>query len=148
MSNTKENGTNIESLKIMELSAPNLQSNLLTLKEISELEFNWNGYEGLPFTQTLINKVKNLLPLLSIQPFIFPTGRNSLQFEYHYIAFNDSFDKKDEDHYLEFEIYENKMCYLEVHNKNYSNAISQIYESYDANTINQLIEEFKENCKK
>lgn len=130
------------------LSSPTLQENLLTLKVISELGFDWNGYKALPFTGTLISKAETILPLLSTQPFIFPTGRNSLQFEYHYIVFSDSSEKKDEDHYLEFEVYEDKLCYLEVHNKNYSNAISQVYESYDAALLNNLIKEFERNCKK
>lgn len=130
------------------LSSPTLQENLLTLKAISELKFNWNGYEALPFTKTLIDKVEAILPSLSTQPFIFPTGRNSLQFEYHYVIFADSPDKKDEDHYLEFEVYEDKLCYLEVHNRNYSNAISQLYEYYDVTLLNNLLAEFKENCKK
>lgn len=130
------------------LSSPTLQENLLILKVISEWGFDWNGYKALPFTETLISKAETILPLLSTQPLIFPTGRNSLQFEYHYVIFSDSPDKKDENHYLEFEIYEDKLCYLEVHNKNYSNAISQLYEYYDATLLNNLLAEFKENCKK
>lgn len=74
-----------------------LSSNLTLLEGFKHLKDNWNGYGAGKFHKAFIEKVKELLLTLERAPKIFPTGRNSIQFE---------FKKKNGD-YIEYEIYEN-----------------------------------------
>lgn len=83
-----------------------LDSNKEKLNNFRNLEYNWNYADALPFTKTLIDKVENLLEHLTVQPKIFPTGRQSIQFEY----------EKSNGDYLEFEIFEDIVVYLLIKN--------------------------------
>ena len=71
------------------------------------LENNWNGYDAPKIDESIISKAKEIIRNISLVPDIFPTGRNSIQFE---------FEKKNGD-YLEFEIYKNKISCLCIMNK-------------------------------
>lgn len=73
------------------------EKNLYILDEISNLNYNWNNNKAEAFSSKLINKVKNIIKQLSIQPDIFPTACESIQLEY----VNERGD------YLEYEIFEN-----------------------------------------
>lgn len=76
-----------------------------TLREIEQLEKNWNENQADPISSEVVKKVRNTLPLLDKQPEIFPTACNSIQIEY---------EKENED-YLEFEIFEDTVkCYREI----------------------------------
>lgn len=75
--------------------------NIRKLKEISELEYNWNGNSAAPFSSLLIGNSFNIINTIIRQPDLFPTARNSIQIEY----------EKADGSYLEFEIFEN---YVEV----------------------------------
>lgn len=77
-----------------------LISNLKKLKDISALEYNWNGNDAVPFSKALIDKTSSLLMELDVQPEIFPTADNSIQFEF----------EGDNDSYLEFQIYESSIA--------------------------------------
>jgi hypothetical protein len=79
-----------------------LDSNKEKLNNFRSLEFNWNYADAFPFTKTLIDKVESILEHLTVQPKIFPTGRQSIQFEY----------EKSNGDYLEFEIFEDLVNYL------------------------------------
>lgn len=61
-----------------------LSKNLEKIQEIANLKENWNGNEASPFPVQLINRVKNLIYGLNIQPEIFPTACNSIQLEYSF----------------------------------------------------------------
>lgn len=74
-----------------------LEQSLAQIAEIEELENNWNGNGASAFTSTIIQKVRELVIGLVVQPTILPTGRASIQLEY---------ENEDGD-YLEFEIFEN-----------------------------------------
>ena len=73
------------------------------LNDIAKLEDNWNGYGANQFKPELINRAKTLLKLLSNLPEVFCTGRDSIQFEW-----------EDENHYLELEIFEDKITVFET----------------------------------
>lgn len=47
------------------------------------LEDNWNGYGGQRIPEAVIEKVNHLLPNLEFQPQIFPTGRGTIQLDFH-----------------------------------------------------------------
>jgi len=63
------------------------------------LQQGWNGYNGRSFSTSVIERAKRIVLSLERQPYIFPTGRNSVQIEY----------RKPNRDYLEFEIYSNKI---------------------------------------
>ena len=89
-----------------------LTSNLERLEDISQLTSDWNGYGARPFTHTIIAGVRKIIPYLSEQPKIFPTGRNSIQLEYHL----------PDESYLEFEFFEDKVLAMQVSGTDYDNA--------------------------
>jgi hypothetical protein len=105
-----------------------LRQNLSALIEIGNLEENWNQYGAKRFNQNLIYKCMNIITEteLKYQPEIFPTGRQSIQFEY----------EPDENHYLEIEIFDSKIkLYKRINSKsiseddiNLQTAINQINE--------------------
>lgn len=72
----------------------NKENNLRKLDEIKQLNDNWDGENSKSFSTSLIQKVRNILMCLNVQPELFPTGCETIQLEYD--GENDS--------YLEFEI--------------------------------------------
>ena len=68
--------------------------NYRRLQEISQLAEGWDGYSAQPIPQEVISRTKELLMLLPGGAKIFPTGRSTVQIEYH----------KDVDNYFELEI--------------------------------------------
>ena len=78
---------------------------LLRIIEIEKLQNNWNGNGAESFSKAILATAKSIILQLSVQPHIFPTARDSIQFEYEN-ALGD---------YLEFELFENdqlKMFYF------------------------------------
>ena len=75
-----------------------LIDNLARLNSFKNLKKGWNGYDAEPLSEKLINRVISIVRILPIQPEIFPTGRESIQLEYH-----------NGENYLEFEIYEDSI---------------------------------------
>ena len=59
-----------------------LISNLAKLAQIRMLDDNWNGYGAKPIPQVVIQLAGKILMQLKHQPFLAPTGRDSIQFEY------------------------------------------------------------------
>jgi len=87
-----------------------LRKNVDILIEIGQLEDNWNQYGAKKFNQNLIYKCIKIINEtdLQYQPEIFPTGRESIQFEY----------EPDDDHYLEIEIFEDRIkLYIRIDSK-------------------------------
>lgn len=78
-----------------------LKNNIDLLSEIGQLQDNWNQYGSEKFKQELVFKcIKIIIHTdLIYQPEIFPTARQSIQFEY----------EPDDNHYLEIEIFEDKI---------------------------------------
>ena len=75
-----------------------LQSNMNKLNSFRDLPDNWNCIGGEKIDSDIIDTSLSIIPLLSHQPYIFPTGRNSVQFEY----------EKTKGDYLKFEIFKDK----------------------------------------
>lgn len=73
------------------------EENKQQIKDISSLEDNWNGYGAKQFSNTIISSAEKIIDILTWQPEVFPTGRESIQFEY----------EKDNGDYLELELFEN-----------------------------------------
>ncbi len=75
--------------------------NLRILESFKTLKNNWDGYNAPEIDFYLIEKCKEIISsyTLHTQPDIFPTGRNSIQFEY----------ESDNGKYLEIEIYLDKL---------------------------------------
>lgn len=69
--------------------------NVQKLEDIGKLPDNWNGYGARKFTPSLINKCQEIAKSLPVETTIYPTGRQSIQFQY---------DKNGD--YLELEVYE------------------------------------------
>ncbi|MFH6603444.1 hypothetical protein ACEZ3G_08145 [Maribacter algicola] len=59
-----------------------LVENLKKLENFKNLPDNWNGYGGLGFEENFLDSIKEIIKDTSYQPEIFPTGRNSIQFEF------------------------------------------------------------------
>ena len=105
-----------------------LLKSIVTLKDVSELEENWNGYGGHPISSSIIKFALHMLLILDVQPNIFPTGRRSLQFEY----------RKTDNSYLEFEIFEDKVKMLMIPNNDFGKAEMQTLD-FEDHTLEQFI---------
>ena len=70
------------------------EANYKRMQEISRLKYGWDGNKARPIPVSVINRTKDLLKLLPDGAKVFPTGRSSVQIEYH----------KDADNYFEIEI--------------------------------------------
>ena len=105
-----------------------LDKNILKVESFRNLTAGWNGSEVLPFKNSLLLSILHLLPNLKFQPKIFPTGRQSIQFEY----------EKPNGDYLEFEIFENTVMYLSVVND--TEIEKEI--KFDVGIFNELIDAF------
>lgn len=103
-----------------------------TLKLIAELRGNWNGNGASSFSNNLLQKVRGILELLSAEPFISPTGCDSIQMEY----------EKESGEYLEFEISETEIQYFAI--DKYANETEETWNLNSAgiNRMQQLVVEF------
>lgn len=84
--------------------SPKLQENLDLIGKFKSFENNWNGYDVLKFSKSVIDNARSALYFLDRQPDVFPTGRNSIQFEY----------EKENGDYLEFEIFEDSIVAFQI----------------------------------
>ena len=58
------------------------EDNLRKLQSIRALRDNWNGNGAPALSESVINKAEELIKALPIQPEVFPTALNTVQFEY------------------------------------------------------------------
>lgn len=69
-----------------------------TIKGFIALEYNWNGYEAVPFSDKVISRALMVAKVFEGTGFqVFPTGRNSIQFE-----------KEVDGSYVEIEVFEDR----------------------------------------
>ena len=73
-----------------------LEANLRVMNEIAGLKDGWNGNGADAFSSELTNRCSGILRRLEVQPDVFPTGEDSIQFEW----------EKDDGSYLEMEVFE------------------------------------------
>lgn len=72
-----------------------LATSFLRLREIEALKDNWNGNGAPSFSHSQVETLRGIVKQLSKQPFISPTAKGSIQFEY----------EDEEGNYLEFELF-------------------------------------------
>ena len=71
------------------------EKNLETIKAISKLEKNWNFYGADAFPGSFVRWVRIVLMNIDIQPQVYPTAANSVQFEF----------EREDGAYLQFELH-------------------------------------------
>ena len=72
------------------------KDNEIRMVEIAKLENNWNGYDAKAISEGVIERTNRILHNIIVQPKIFPTANDSIQFEFY--------DRADLSKYLEFDI--------------------------------------------
>ena len=105
----------------------NLSWNLTKLHDYSDLEDNWDCDGAKAFSKELIDLARGKIILLDTQPKVFPTMRESIQFEY---------EKEDGD-YLEFEIYEDRIEVFRIideHEEEFKLSVDE--------NLNKIVNEF------
>lgn len=102
------------------------------LNEIGNLPYDWNGYGAGPFSPALIDKCEKIVNGLSHQPEIYPTGRQSIQFQY----------QLEDRSYLEFEIFENKTMSLWVPKRIYADAVEREIIDSEEECIKEMVDHF------
>ncbi len=70
------------------------EDNYKRMQEIARLEKGWDGRNARPIPKSVMTRTIDLLAILPGGAKIFPTGRSSVQIEYH----------QDDDNYLELEV--------------------------------------------
>jgi hypothetical protein len=96
-----------EEIDKIKKSLKNIEKNIRNrekLHDYSLFEENWDSYGAKPFSTKLLNLAWEKIRELEIQPEVFPTMRESIQFEY---------EKENKD-YLEFEIYEDRIEVFQI----------------------------------
>lgn len=79
-----------------------LNKNYQVLDEIASLKRDWNGNGANAFSEALVSKCRKILNGLRVQPDIFPTAQDSIQFEWN----------RTQGDYLEIELFEDGSCQL------------------------------------
>lgn len=105
------------------------QKNINTILSFKKFASNWNGNGAEPFSENIIQRAFDFInsPELKFQPNVFPTARQSIQFEY----------EKSNGDYLEIEIFEDKYsAYSEIDNRETE------YASISFNESIKLVNEF------
>lgn len=123
---------NLGGASMVSCTNSNVYNNLRKLNNIELFKENWNGYNAKPFSDSLIKKCKEIVLKIpdDLQPSIFPTGRSSIQMQYE-LADNS---------YLEFEIFLDKIVFLEVPKREYSKANEGIINSYEQ--MEKMVKQF------
>ena len=104
--------------------------NLNKLDEIATLQDDWDNNGAKAFSEKLIDKAKNLIEYLAIQPEVFPTSCDTLQLEY---------DKMDGSH-LEIEFGESQNAEMFLLSGDGKTKLETI--PSDIETINKVVMDF------
>lgn len=102
-----------------------LRDSIKKMEQIEYMSYNWNGNGAQPLSREVIQYGKEILNILSIQPEIFPTATNSIQFEYD----------KDNGDYLEFNIYDDRIDIFQITDKIEHNSTLNIYQKDDLQKV-------------
>ena len=109
-----------------------IQQNLNIIKNIQNFKENWNGYDSKKIPKEVCDFSAYIIKNLgNYQPKVFPTGRESIQFEY----------EKENGEYLEFEIYSSKRIemFRILENK------EEIEKNIDLDQLEEIVKEFKQH---
>lgn len=104
------------------------------LEQISHLADDWNGYGAKSFPSALVEKCQSIFLALPVPPHIYPTGRQSIQFQY----------ELPDRSYLEFEIFEKRTMCLLVPQRQYSRAETKEFTSCEKEKITEMVIKFYE----
>jgi len=107
------------------------KQNLINLTDALDLQDNWNGYGAKAINRRLIGKCMDIVCNLDIQPYIFPTGRDSIQLEYE---LNNS-------NYLEFEVFVDRIEIMFTKGSAESTVNFKL-DTLSYNTMNLIIDKF------
>lgn len=111
------------------------KNNQIKLTHIFDLKDDWNGYGAKPIPPSIIYKCASLMNELVCQPKIYPTGRESIQFEY----------EKDNGEYLEFEFFSDKMIVFAISETGEEAELSIPLKADLVNIMNSYIDGFYGN---
>ena len=100
---------------------------LKRIEGIAALQDNWNGYGASSFSPEVLQRARSLVEDIVYKAKVFPTGRNSIQFEF------DSIPGK----YLEIEVFSDHYAVLFE-----KGAAQEEYESVSRNNVLQKIAEY------
>lgn len=125
-SNSESISSGVEKVFISEDKIENLKK----LETIALLQDDWNSNGAKAFSASLIEKVRNLIMFLEIQPEVFPTACESLQLEY---------DREDGSH-MEIELTENDDAEIFVVDSKGCESIISI--SANLEMINKVVSDF------
>jgi len=100
----KSNGTNASVSSKSDIS---LAKSLICIDQIGNLKENWNQNGAPSFSKEQIKTMRKIVYAVDVQPFISPTAKGTIQFEYE--------DEKG--NYLEFELYPNLTIKMFIYTK-------------------------------
>lgn len=106
----------------------------MRLEQISHLTDDWNGYGAKSFPSALVKKCQSIFLALPVAPHIYPTGRQSIQFQY----------ELPDRSYLEFEIFEKRTTCLLVPQRQYGRAETKEFTSHEKEKITEMVIKFYE----
>lgn len=110
------------------------KDNVDKLNSISKYETNWNGYGAPSVPDSIIDFCKRVINNLGTQPFISPTGRESIQLEYESNV-----------EYLEFEVFKNDISVYKIHS---DGSRESFVIEYDVNRIVDEVQKYLYNSNK
>lgn len=109
------------------------QRNNAVLNTILNLEYNWNNNCGEPFKKELVEKCRKIMKGLTVQPDIYPTGQDSIQFEWEGL----------EKSYLEVEFYMNSFGVFLINEKGQESEYG--FAGYKVEEVIKILNEEIEN---
>ncbi len=95
-------------MKHIKMPNISLEDNIKKVEEFRKLEKDWNMYDADPLPPKVIDNAIEILKHLNIQPKVFPTAVDSIQFEYEEEIRTDE-DEPISTAYIEFEVKEDKI---------------------------------------
>ena len=95
-------------MKHVKMPNISLEDNIKKVEEFRKLEKDWNMYDADPLPLKVIDNAIEILKHLDIQPKVFPTAADSIQFEYEEEIRTDE-DEPISTAYIEFEVKEDKI---------------------------------------
>lgn len=108
--------------------------NLEIIEKISHLKNNWNGNNALPFSSKSISIFKKIIENLNYQPYIAPTGRNSLYMEF----------KSNDNSMLAFEVQEDQVVKVFLPKGDFNLASQEVIRDNIYSVINESVDKFYE----
>lgn len=111
------------------MEVDDMSKNIELLNSFLNLEVDWDNEGALPLPTSIISKMRGIIFFLHHQPDIFPTARDSIQFEY----------EKDDGDYLEFELFEDRLKMFKMAPNGDTNTS---FIPLDISTINKAVDEF------